>query len=78
MLTASKELGTGSQEPLLEVTTTKDLALTKGHVPEVMTGGAALETFEAFQLTVIDKGPLLHATRASTSVLAKAWEIRHL
>ncbi len=43
MLTASKELGTGSQEPLLEVTITKDLALTKGHATELLRGRAASE-----------------------------------
>lgn len=53
------------------MTTTKDLALTKGHVPKVLAGGTALETFEAFQLTVVDKGPLLHAIRASTPVLVE-------
>ena len=43
LLTAANELRAKSQEPLLEVATTKELALTKGHAPEVLRGGAALE-----------------------------------
>ena len=77
VLTATNELRTRSQETLLEVTGTEHLALSKGDVPKVMTGGTAPKTFEAFQLTVIDKGPLLHAIRASTPVLVhtrRAWQ----
>ena len=55
---------------MLEVTGTKDLALGKGDVPKVMTGGTALETFEALKLTVIQECPILHTTHASTSALA--------
>ena len=60
-----------------EVTGTKDLALGKGDVPKVMTGGTALETFEALKLTVIKEYPVLHINHASTSVLAEAREGRH-
>ena len=49
------------KQPLLELTSTQRLALTKGDVAEVSARGAGAQTFEAHQLTLIDKRPALHA-----------------
>jgi hypothetical protein len=57
VLTATNELRAKSQEPLLEVATTKELALTKGHAPEVLRGGAASEGVVSRQLA--EGGPVL-------------------
>lgn len=53
-------MGPRSQETLLQVASTKHLALGQGDVAEVVTGRTALVSLEGIQLTVIDKWPMLH------------------
>ena len=60
MLTAPEGMGARGQESLLELARTQHLALPKGDVAEVVASRAALMAPEGFQLSVIDKAPLLH------------------
>ena len=70
MLTALEGMGARGQESLLELARTQHLALPKGDVAEVVASRAALMAPEGFQLSFIDKVPLLHHTLPrSTPVL---------
>ena len=60
MLTALQRVRAKGQKHLSDVTAAKHMALTKGHVPEVVTSGAALVTLKRLKVPVIHKAPLLH------------------
>ena len=48
------------KQSLLQLTSAQSLALTKADAVEMSANGAGAQTFEAHQLTVIDKRPVLH------------------
>ena len=49
------------KQPLLEQTSAQRLALTEGDVAEVCARGTGAQAFEAHQLPLINKRPLLHS-----------------
>ena len=60
VLTTPQRVGARGQQALSQVTAAKHLALTEGHVSEVITGGTAAMALEGIKPPVIQETPPLH------------------